>query len=149
MALTVEEKLKRLSDMEDWPLFSPQQQAFLKDVANNVDPERAYANNYAETKNPRFAAGRLIQYKNIKRALETIGYEKPKPVYTKQEALESLTYRMRKQGLEEEMYLKLLTLYSRLQGWDKPKPTTPSDEDQAEDVNQAVIDQEKKRREEG
>ncbi len=143
MALTTDEKLKRLHDMEDWDLFKPEQQAFLKDIANNVDPERAYANNYPACRSPRFSAGRVMHYRNIKRALDVIGYEKPKPVYTKQEALENLTYRLRKQGMEDETYIKLLTIYSRMNGWDKPKTEKPDEEASPLEI---VLERERKRR---
>ena len=144
MALTVEERLKRLDDMEGWPAYTPEQKVFITAIAKNIDPERAYALAFPEKKNARFHAGRLMQYRSVKDALAVICYEKPKPVYTKQEALEDLTYRMRKQGMEDETYVKLLAIYSRMNGWDKPKADKPEEE---VDPLTAVLAAEKKRRE--
>lgn len=136
MVLTVEEKIKRLSDIEDWELYPPEQKEFLTNIANNIDPEVAFARANPTKKNPRFHAGRLMQYKTIKKALDVIQYVKPEPVYTKREALEDITYRLRKQGLEDETYIKLLGLLSKMNGWDKPKPE--KQEELEPDVDEVV-----------
>lgn len=149
MALTVEEKLNRLNKMEDWPLYPAEQKAFLIAVANGTDPEVAFHEANPEKNNPRFHAGRLMQYKTIKRAFDVIGYVKPEKEYSKREALEDITYRLRKQGLEDDTYIKLLGLLVKMNGWDKPKPENPTPAEKAEDVNQTVVEMEKKRREEG
>jgi len=151
MALTVEEKLNRLNNIEDWELYPPEQKSFLTSVANNIDPEVAYAR--ANPDKPtsgrgsaRFHAGRLMQYKSIKKALDVIQYVKPEPTYTKREALEDITYRLRKQGLEDETYIKLLSILAKMNGWDKPKPEKPTEEEKKDDINQAVVDLERRRR---
>lgn len=149
MALTVEEKLARLSKIEDWSLYPAEQKAFLTGIANNTDPEVSYHQSYPEKKNPRFHAGRLMQYKSIKKALDVIQYVKPEPEYTQREALEDITYRLRKQGLEDDTYIKLLGLLVKMKGWDKQKDPPKTPEEKQEDVNQIVVEREKKRREEG
>ena len=146
MVLTVEEKLTRLRSMEDWELYPPEQKAFLTGIANNIDPEVSYHQAFPAKERPRFHAGRLMQYKTIKKALEVIRYEKPEPVYTQREALEDITFRIRKNNLEDETYIKLLTLLAKMNGWDKPKEPPKSPEEKQEDVNQTVVELEKKRR---
>jgi hypothetical protein len=126
MVLTVEEKLARLERMEDWELYTPEQKTFLTCIANNIDPIEAMHQAKPELPlsgrgSTAFHAGRWMMHKTIEKALIVIQYERPEPVYTKREALQGVTYRLRKQGLEDETFIKLLTIYARMNGWDKPK----------------------------
>jgi hypothetical protein len=38
-------------------------------------------------------------------------------VATKDEVLRSLTAQLRREGLSDELYIKLLSVYGKLQGW--------------------------------
>jgi hypothetical protein len=46
-------------------------------------------------------------------------------VATKREVLESLSTQLRREDLDDLTFVKLLTLYAKLSGWDK-NTTTPS-----------------------
>lgn len=152
MVLTVEEKLNRLHNMDDWEIFPPEQAAFLEAIANNTEP--AVAMHQVRPDIPltgrgsvAFHASRMLTYTRIKKALDVIQYVKPEVVYTKKEALEDITYRLRKQNLEDETYIKLLGLLAKMNGWDKPKEK-PEEVDPEEKINQMVADLEKKRKDE-
>lgn len=147
MALTVEEKLNRLSNMEDWEIYPPEHKAFLTSVANNIEPAVAFVRAYPTSKkNPGFGAGGFLLRTNIRKALDVIQYVKPVPVYTKREALEDITQRIRKQGVEDETYIKLLSLLAKMSGWDKPKKEEEKEEEKS--PLELVLDEERKRREE-
>lgn len=151
MVLTVEEKLARLEKWEDWEVCSPEQKAFLIGIANNLGPDVAYSRAFPNVPasgrgSIAFHASRLLQYKRVKAGLDVIQYVKPEPVYTQREALEDITFRIRKNNLEDETYIKLLTLLAKMNGWDKPKEPPKSPEEKQEDVNQTVVELEKKRR---
>jgi len=151
MALTVEEKLKRLHDWSEWEIYSPEDKGFLEGIANNLDPAAALRKVKPELPltgrgSAPFHASRLMGYKRIQAGLEVIQYVAPKPTYDRREALEEITYRLRKQGLDDETYIKLISIYAKMNGWDKPKDLPPTPEEKEEDVNQAVVDAERKRR---
>lgn len=148
MALTVEEKIKRLEDMAEWDLYKPEHKNFLKDIARNIDPERAYANAYPDIEgtrkhNARFGAIRLCRFLSIKRAFEAIGYATHKETLTKKDVLQDLSQKLRKQGLDDELYVKLVNIYSRMQGWNKPEP---EEEDEEATPLEKVLEAERKRR---
>lgn len=154
MALTVEEKIKRLETMEDWEIYPPEQKTFLTLIAQNFDPEIAFSKVFPEKPitgagSVGFHAKRWLRYKSIEKALAVIQYVKPEPEYTHSEAISDITWRLRKQGLEDETYIKLLGLMVKMKGWDKQKepPKTPEEKD--EDINKIILATEKKRREEG
>lgn len=47
---------------------------------------------------------------------------------TKQEALELLSLHLRNPKTDDETLVKLMAMYSKLQGWDKPEKPAPADE---------------------
>jgi hypothetical protein len=47
-------------------------------------------------------------------------------VATKKEAIESLSKHLRREDLDDLTFVKLLTLYAKLSGWDTNTPTAPS-----------------------
>lgn len=151
MALTVEEKLARLYSMDDWEIYSPEDKGFLEGLANDLGPTNSLRKVRPDLPltgrgSAPFHASRLMGYKRIQLALDAIQYEPPKPTYDRKEALQEITYRLRKQGIEDETYIKLLSLYAKMNGWDKPKDPPKSPAEKEEDVNQAVVDAERKRR---
>lgn len=147
MALTVEEKLARLNNLPDWEIYPPEKKEFLISIANGIDPDVAYARARPNKgNNPRHHASLWLRNKEIQRALEAIQYEKKEPIYGKREALEDITYRLRKANVEDETYIKLLGLLAKMNGWDKPKKVDEK-EDKEVDPLDAVLERERKRRE--
>jgi len=146
MALTVEEKLARLKSLPDWDILRPEKKEFLISVANGVDENVAFARAKPDkAKNPRHGASLWSRTLEIKRAFEAMEYKKPESVYTKREAVEDITWRLRKQGLEDETYIKLLSLLAKMNGWDKPKPEKPEEEEEKTPL-ELVLEAERKRR---
>lgn len=66
------------------------------------------------------------------------------PLVTKADALRLLSDQLRKRGVKSEEFIKVLSLYSKLQGWDKDdEPRTPCEEVSLDKLVAAI---EKKRR---
>jgi hypothetical protein len=70
----------------------------------------------------------------------TIPTEKP---ITKQDAMVLLSDQLRNPKLDSELFVKVLTLYSKICGWDKEKEPSP---DEALTFDQQVAAIEKKRK---
>jgi len=69
---------------------------------------------------------------------------------TKEEALRQLSVQLRRDGLDDLMFCKLLTVYIKLSGWDKtptPSPKTPPVKTPS--ALELVLEAERKRRAEG
>lgn len=144
MALTVEEKLARLKDYEGWPTFTDSQKVFLAAMAEGLPAAEAFKRAYPETKTGGliFATQQMMCRVGIKKALSIIEIETNKAAVSRKEALDILSARLRKCD-EDETLVKLLGLYSKLSGWDKPKDPEPTED---VSLDQLVAAMEKKRK---
>jgi hypothetical protein len=146
MALTVEEKLSGLEQLQYWPEYTEQQRVFLQEMArndNNLVGAYKIAYPHVKLKAVIFSAHGLIQTIAMKDALEFLGYKKEKKeIVSKKEALELLSQHLRRTALEPETLVKLLGVYSKLSGWEK-KDEEP-DEAMSLDKLVAAVEQKRK-----
>lgn len=145
MALTVEEKISKLEAHDNWLRFTEPQRGFLVALAEGLKPTDAYRKAYPDTKDANlvFATQQMLCRVGVKKILAEIEMDLRKPVVSRTEAQELVSYHLRKQNIEPEMLVKLLGVYAKLSGWDKQKEQEP---DAEVDINRLVSAIEKKRK---
>lgn len=147
MAFTVEEKLEKLKIGQYWEEFTDAQRNFLIYMAeSDFDLLGSYRRAYPHVKAnaSTFSAYGMMQSLAVKKALETIGYQREKKeVVSKREAMELLSHHMRKSQIEPETLVKLMGVYAKMAGWEKKEDTDPSAD---VSIDQLVTALEKKRK---
>lgn len=118
MALTYEEKIAKLKEFEGWLTFTDSQRVFLDGMAKGLKPVEAMKIAYPANNGIVVATKHMLTRVGIKQALSIIGEDYDTPLVSKSEALKLLSRHLRKSYDSAEV-VKLLSLYSKLSGWDK------------------------------
>lgn len=139
--LTTEEKIVKLRQHDNWWAFTNPQRAFLTYVAEGLTVIEAAKKAYPDCKSHVVMTKSLLARVGIQSALESIGLGTARPNISKSEALKQLSRFMRN-AKDATEYCKLLSLYSKLSGWDE------EEEEPGEEVSldKLVAAMEKKRK---
>lgn len=148
MALTTEEKLARLHIHPEWIECTPQQQKALEKFAETSRCRESYAFAY-----PSARAGSTNSYANaffgqakIKRLVSAmLDEDDGRGLVEREDALLMLSKHLRNPNENTDQFCKVLSLYSKMMGWDKQP--APGGEDAEQDLNEMVKAAEKKRKE--
>jgi len=141
--MTLEEKIVTLRQHDNWWSFTDAQRKWLVALAEGLDPLEATNKAYPDNKNPVVLTKSMLARVGIQSALESIGINKNRPNVTKEEALKYLSRFMRNAADGTE-YVKLLSLYGKLSGWNGEEGEEPSGNEPT--IDDLVAAMEKKRK---
>lgn len=145
MAFTYEESIAKLRQFEGWLTFTDPQRVFLDGVAKGLQPIEAMKVAYPDNKGIVVATKSMLSRVGIQQALDLIGVEYSHANVSKEEALKLLSKHLRKPAIDSAELVKLLSVYSKLSGWDKEDD--PKDPEGTVNLDKLVAAIEKKRRE--
>ncbi len=125
---TYEENIIKLRRSENWLSFTDSQRVFLEGVAQGMKPIEAMKRAYPDNKGIVVATKSMLSRVGIQQCLNLIGVEYTHADVSKSEALKLLSRHLRKPTIDSAELVKVLSLYSKLAGWNKDEETDPGDE---------------------